>query len=263
MGERLDGTQITEALVRRVETGSNWVERRDAATALTMMVREGLLALRKTAEDRDPDVAHECRKAVDTVQNDLKGALQDIEQELGQALRAYRADLAGSQPGDPDAIAEGESPEAGGEKESPARVWSHQATRDDLERWVRQIADSRRGDLREAEGQWKLEFALEGERRQTVFIDPSRKDSAGQDVAVMYTLCGPAEPQVYAKALKTNMQLSHAAFGIVDQKDSTLLALISRRRIGELTRDSLEETLVYLAKKGDRAESQLHADDAH
>lgn len=267
MGERLDGTEITEALVRQVEGGANWVERRDAATSLTMMIREGLLALRKTAEDKDPDVAHECKKAVETISGDLKNALQDIELELGSALRAYRADLAGSRPeaaeGVAAAVAEGESPEAGGEKDRPARVWSHAATREDLERWVRQIADSRRGELGEKGGQWKLEFKTDGDRRQTIFIDPDRKDSAGHPVAVMYTLCGPAEPKVYGTALKTNMQLSHAAFGVIKQGEMPLLALICRRRIGELTRDSLEETLAYLAKKGDRAESQLQEEDAH
>lgn len=267
MGERLDGTEITEALVRQVEGGSNWVERRDAATSLTMMVRQGLLALRKTAEDKDPDVAHECRKAVETVGGDLRNALQDIELELGSALRAYRADLAGSRPeaaeGVAAALADGESTGAGARKARQGRDWSHAATRDDLERWVRQIAEGRKGELGEKAGQWKIEFRTDGDRKQTIFIDPDRKDSAGHPVAVMYTLCGPAEPKVYGTALKTNMQLSHAAFGVIKQGETPLLALISRRRIGELTRDSLEETLEYLAKKGDRAESQLQEEDAH
>jgi hypothetical protein len=268
MAERLDGTEITEALVRQIEGGANWVERRDAAAALTMMIREGLLALRKAAEDKDPDVSHECKKSVELVRSDLTGGLKDIELELAAALRAYRADLAGSKPmGIPPSTPDGDEGEMAGagvgEGRSGGTAKSGGTTRAELESWVRAIAERRGGSVRETEGQWVVEIGLEGDRKQTIFVDPDRKDSAGEAVAVMYTLCGPAEPKIYSVALKTNMQLSHAAFGLTKQGEKRLLALIGRRRIDELTQESLEEILEYLAKKGDRAESQLQADDEH
>ncbi len=261
MGERLDGTEITDALVKQIEGGSNWVERRDAAAALTMMIRRGLLALRKSAEDKDPDVSHECKKSVELVRSDLTGATRDIELELAAALRAYLADLAGSRPMEPEASTERASGEAS--SEVSGAVASVGATRSDLEQWLKAIAESRGGSVRETEGQWAVEVSLDGDRKQTIFVDPDRKDSSGEAVAVMYTLCGPADPKIYSMALKTNMQLSHAAFGVTKQGEKRLLALIGRRRLSELTRESLSEILEYLAKKGDRAESQLQTDDEH
>ncbi len=268
MSERLDGTEITEVLIGQLEAGANWVERRDAAATLTMMLREALLALRKGAEDKDPDVSHECKKSIEVVRSDLTGALKDIELELATALRAYQADMAGSKPMELDSGISGEvgggaGPASMGESGRIASGASRGATPENVVSWLKAIAEQRGGELRETEGQWAIEMKLSGDRKQVIFVDPLRKDSAGEAVAVMYTLCGPAEPKIFPMALKTNMQLSHAAFGVTKQGDQRLLALIGRRRIDELTRDSFEEILDYLAKKGDQAESQLQGEDEH
>lgn len=256
MGEHLDPTALTEALIGRLNGGANWVERRDAATALTLMARLAQLALRRAAGDADPDVAHECKKSVAAIEADLKESPAAVEAELEAALRAWRADrgasswstAAADMPA--AAVAGGAGPAAG-------------ATASELKQWLREIAARQGGELRETEGQWALDFRLGEMRRQTVFIDPGRRDSAGQPVAVMYTLCGPAEPRVFAASLQANAQLSHAAFATVGEGDHRRLVLISRRRMAELTRQNVAETLEYLAKKGDRAESQLQAEDEH
>lgn len=251
MVEPLDGTEITEVLIGQMTGGANWVERRDAATTLTLIVRRALLALREMAEDKDPDVAHECKKAVGSIASDLTASTANLETELAGAMRTYRADRGSSSAG------------LTSRREAGPAVSAPGATRLDLEGWLRAIAKEQGGAIREAEGQWAVEFRVSDERRQTIFIDPERKDSTGQPVAVMYTLCGPAEPKVFGASLQANAQLSHAAFATIGEGEKRRLVLISRRRMSELTRSGVAETLEYLANKGDRAESQLQRQDEH
>jgi hypothetical protein len=268
MVEPLDGTEITEALIGQMAGGANWVERRDAASTLTLIVRQSLLALRKMAEDKDPDVAHECKKSVATITSDLTASTLNLETELSGAMRTYRADRGSSSAGLTASRVAGagaaHAGEAGGRSGAASGSGSAPgASRFDLEAWLRAMAKEQGGELKERDGQWAVEFRLSGERRQTIFVDPDRKDSSGQPVAVMYTLCGPAEPKVFAASLNANAQLSHAAFAMIKQGETRRLVLISRRRMAELTRENVAETLAYLAKKGDRAESQLQAEDEH
>lgn len=254
MGDRVDGTGIAETLIRQMNEGRNWVERRDAATALAMMVREALLALRKTAADKDPDVAHECQKSIETIGNELKIDLSTVEMELSGSLRAYHMDRGG-----PGALREGSEEEREAEAEITRPTGAPSAV--DVVEFMKEIARKRSGRVGSAGNHWYVELDLEGGRRQKIFVDPNKKDGAGEPIVILYTLCGPAEPKVYSTALKSNSQLSHAAFGLLKQGEKDVLALISRRRLSVMTENALEDDLLYLASKGDRAEKQLQGGD--
>jgi hypothetical protein len=249
MAVRFEGTDAIQPLVRQLTEGRNWVERRDAATALTLLAREALLALRTVAGDKDPDVAHSGNKGVETIGADLTTDLAALELELSGALRAYRADRGAT------SLDEGLGAAA-----APAATG---ATQEDIATWLREIADRREGALEAKGTQFTLELKVGGERRQKIYVDTDKADSSGQPVVVTYTLCGAVEPKAYASALRSNTQLSHAAFGLIKREDRNLLVMVNRARLASLTREIFEDDLLYLARKGDRAEAQLQEQDSH
>lgn len=252
MAEQLSATDTTEAFIRQLAGGRNWVERRDGAAALAMMAREAVLALRKAAQDKDPDVAHECRKSVETIAGDLTATLPELEMEIAAALRAYHADRGARSPAAAPGGAAAAGAPGGGEPTAEA-----------IGAWLGEIVVKHGGQASQTEGKWLLELGVGRGRTQKLFVEADKTDSNGRGVIVVYTICGPAEAKVLRAALKSNMQLSHAAFGLMAQGEGHLLALQSRRRRAGLTREGLEEDLLYVARKGDQAEAQLQGADVH
>ncbi len=231
-----------ERLLQALKGGGSWVERRDAADALTLALREGILALRGAAGDPDPDVAHACEGALAAVREALK---LDLER-LSAAVQTHRRTQAA-----PAGTASAES--------APVSA----ATPAEIEGWIEALARTEGAELRREAGRLSLRLSLPGQRAQTVFIDLNQTDSAGEPLALLYTLCGPPEEWLLTRALELNARLSHAAFALLKRDERRMFILVSRRRRAGLTPEELAKDLRYLASVGDQAEAQLHGADRH
>lgn len=226
--------------IRQFEQGSTWIERRDAADALALAAREILLAVRGGAIDADPDVSHACKQALAHIQSDLTSDLAGLEAELAQKKRTFALEREAARP----------SADAG-------------PTASDIQKWLKQVAAANRGEIETSGGHATITLAMAGGRHQKVHVDLEQTDSGGQRLVFMYTLCGATPASSYGKALESNASLSHAAFAILKQGEKETLILVCRRPMADMTERALANSLLYLANKGDRVESQLRSDDQY
>lgn len=236
--EPTGGLDGVKSVLRQYEQGSNWVERRDAADALTLTAREIILALRRGAEDKDPDVSHASRKALETLKSDQEADPAQVETEIAATRRTLRIGRNIVQ-------------------ESATDV----PTPEDIKGWLLEFAESKKTQLKGERDKFTVTLQLRQGRTQKVYIDIDERDSSGEPIILLYTVCGPPRPEVYAKALQSNARLSHSAFALLKQGKQERLILVNRRRQRGLTSETLAKDLLYLAKKGDEAETQLHEKD--
>ena len=227
-----------DSVLHQYEHGSNWVERRDAADALTLTAREIISALRRGAEDKDPDVSHASRKALETLKSDQEADPAQVKTDIDAMRRTLRI-------------------EHGTGQESATDV----STPDDIRGWLLEFAESKKAQLEGERDKFTVTLQLQQGRTQKVYIDIDERDSSGEPLILLYTVCGPPRPEVYAKALQSNARLSHSAFALLKQGKQERLILVNRRRQRGLTSETLASDLLYLAKKGDQAETQLHEKD--
>lgn len=248
-----DSLNSVEATIGQFEAGGNFIERRDAAETLAVIAREIVFALRRGSADSDPDVSHTCRQSIQAVTSDLTDGLESIEIEIVAAKRMLdhlRASSGGA---------------SGDEAKGASTGESRPATHDEIRRWLIDLAQEQKAPLEEKENRCILDIALQQGRRQKVYIDLGQRDSGGEELIILYTLCGPAQEKIFRGALKANARLSHAAFALHRTKNEETLILLGRRRLAGLTADALKDDVMYLARKGDLAEAQLlkGEDDRH
>lgn len=241
-GELDELTPELQGYVRKLEGGANWVERRDAANSITFIARSALYALRTASGDSDPDVSHAAKAGVETLQGDFKAGLAVLETQLAGVRRTLRMDKS---TGGADSA-----------PHSPAAA-SLEPTSDEIHGWLVDYAEANKGVLQGKEGKFTLEILLLEGRTQKIFIDATRKDSQGNATILIYTICGPATKKLYSAALRSNASLSHAAFALLGKGEDQKLILASRHRLAGLGERVLTENILYVAKKGDKAESQL------
>jgi len=248
-----DSSELTpeiQAYIRTLEGGSNWVERRDAANVITFIARNALHALRTASEDSDPDVSHVAKASISTLQEDFTIPLETLKTQLAGVRRTLRTDKNSSSSGsksDPNGDASG----------TAMAGTSSEPTTEEINGWLVDYAAANKGQLQSKDGKFELELPLLEGRSQKVFVDSTRKDSRGSAVVLIYTVCGPATEKLYSSALRSNASLSHAAFALLGKGEDQKLILASRRRLLGLTEGALLDDILYVAKKGDKAESQL------
>lgn len=245
LGEIFDAV---ESGIAQFKEGENWVKRRDAADVLGLGARDILLALRRGSTDADPDVALVSKQIVEAIKHDLGADLSSIELELASQRRTlgiHQTDsVSSSAPSGGDRSTDGASPQT-------------------IRKWLTALAEREKGTVEGEGARLAIQIPLQAGRSQKVFIETGQKDSSGEDVIVLYTLCGAPEAKMYGSALESNARLSHAAFALLKRGEEQTLILVSRRRLAGLSQSAFETDLLYIARKGDQAEGQLQAGDKY
>lgn len=234
-----------EAALRQFETGSNWIERRDAIDVLGLCAREIGHALRAGAADSDPDVAHAASQLLLALKKDLTGSAEAAAIEIAAQRRAVQ----GALDSEPDEARESASGQGAGAAPSPAEI----------RRWLTELAEVHKAKV-VGEGELlTVKFPLQGGRSQKVYVDLDEQDSAGEPLVLLYTVCGEPRPEVYPRALLANARLSHAAFALLRRAENERLIMVCRRRLAGLRQPAFASNMLYIAKKGDEAQAQLEA----
>lgn len=232
----------------------NWIERGDAAKSLALIARESIHALRKASGDSDQDVSSAAKKALDALEKDSVGAAEQIDRVLADARRQHEKEIGWrGDTGSDEAPESATPPPAQADPPDSALV----------QKWLERFAKESGSRIQQSEDRIGMEISLAEGRTQKVFVDLNKTDSSKKPVILIYTVCGPANENVYKKALQSNAKLSHAAFALLDRKGETTLIMVSRRRLDGLNADTLADDVLYVARKGDDAEKQLHGEDKH
>lgn len=240
--------------IQMLGSDGNWIERGDAAKSLSLIAREATHALRKASTDSDQDVSSAAKKALELLEKDSVGNAEEVDRQLADSRRQHQKEIGwrGDTGSDEDS-GSAATPSSEAEPPDPAQV----------QKWLESFAEETGSKIQQSEDRIGLEISLAEGRRQKVFVDLDKKDSSKNPVILIYTVCGPANENVYKKALQSNAKLSHAAFALLDSKGKTTLIMVSRRRLDGLNAGSLADDVLYVARKGDDAEKQLHGEDKH
>jgi hypothetical protein len=238
-------------LVGRLKAGRYWTERRDACEELQKVTRQGIFRLRQAAEDADPDVSHWGRHACLEIEKDLTAPLEGA---------AHKADTELAEGGFEAGTAPLPTPDAeGGVADGEARMSSPEAVMG----WLEDYAAGKGISFTRKHFGGSLLFPLADQRKQTIYVDLSRKDKDEQPLALFYSLCGEVRPEALDWAMQANCNLSAGAFGVIQHKERSMLIMMMRWSLPELSINSLGPRLQYLAVTADWAEARFQAQDEH
>lgn len=206
------------------DTNSGWVGRRDAAEALGEIAKKSLAALNAHANEKDTDV----RSAV--------------ERALAQA----------------GAPAAATPPTASGpETDAPAA-----ATPPTMKALALAcVKKPKRAVRREGSG-FVVRSAMKDGRTQDVTIARHTRDD-GREMIRVSTLCGPADSESIAWALRTNSQFMFCAFHVDTRDGVDYLSLVSHFDPKHVTPAMVKDSVKEMAYYGDWVDQKLTGGDTH
>jgi hypothetical protein len=114
-----------------------------------------------------------------------------------------------------------------------------------------------------SDGQYLAEVSLSDRRTQKVWVDFSTQDADGDAIVQLSTACGPANPEHFDWALKTNMRLSYGAIGIADVEGSEMFAMVDAYPRATVDAQDIAKSLMALASHADSIEASLTQQDEH
>jgi hypothetical protein len=98
-------------------------------------------------------------------------------------------------------------------------------------------------------------------RRQFVYVSADRKSMDGRDMFQVFTICAPAERRLYRNVLLLNMNIPFGAIAIYKIKERNYFVMVDTYLVEEVSRKSLENSIMTLAQCGDRVEEILMGTD--
>ncbi|MCD6404888.1 MAG: hypothetical protein J7M19_03590 [Planctomycetes bacterium] len=104
---------------------------------------------------------------------------------------------------------------------------------------------------------------LAGGRHQDVEMMLSFKDTGGLPLVAFYTECGPANPEKFEWALKTNLKVPFGAFAIRETTGGDKFVMVDAYLRESATTHQLRRALEVLAKRADAMERELTGSDSN
>ena len=108
---------------------------------------------------------------------------------------------------------------------------------------------------------WLLTVSLKGGRSQKVNVAMSSSDSEGEQLIVIYTQCGPAEPKRYEWALKQNLRMPYGSIGVRESKGKPVFVMVDTHLARTAQADEVRKSVMELAKRADAMEKVLTGAD--
>lgn len=122
---------------------------------------------------------------------------------------------------------------------------------------VRGVAQSAGYSIQESGDQWQITVPIGGLRRQTVFVDFSRKDHDGHPLVTFRSTCGPASEQNAMALLRYNTQLVHGAFAVEKIAGADMIVVQANRLAENTDPVGISRVLTAVAWQADKAEEKL------
>ena len=116
-------------------------------------------------------------------------------------------------------------------------------------------------ELRGRGNTYEFRLSLDGGRQQKVIIKFGRLDAEGDELAVVYSECGPAKARHYEAVLRKNVKIPAGAFAIRDVKGVATLVLVDTLPLETLTAQQLAKSVANIAARADLVEKGLTGED--
>ena len=110
-------------------------------------------------------------------------------------------------------------------------------------------------------GTYRFKLSLPSGRRQMVAVYFGREDSAGDELVVIYSECGPAKPKYYEAVLRKNISIPAGAFAIRDVGGKPNFVMVDTMAAASVTPSVLAKKIENIATRADLVEKSLTKED--
>jgi len=131
----------------------------------------------------------------------------------------------------------------------------------DAAKCIAQTADYLGTPASRSGGSYVFRLPLPEGRTQRVAVFFDRRDARQQELVVLYSECGPANPKHYETLLRGNLTMPFGAFAIRDIDGQPNLVVVETMAAATVTPDSLASRIEQIAARADQLEKQLTQDD--
>lgn len=108
---------------------------------------------------------------------------------------------------------------------------------------------------------FRFKVSLDGGRSQKVAVFFGRHDSSGDDLVIIYSECGPANPKHYETVLRKNLMIPAGAFAIRNIQDTATLVVVDTMYASSATPSLLAKKIENIAALADSVEKSLTQQD--
>jgi len=130
-----------------------------------------------------------------------------------------------------------------------------------LESLLLKVVDGTRITHTESEEGYELIVPLPGNRKQKVYITANRRDSDGEVIYQVYTICAEAQLLMYEPALRMNMDLDYGALAIKEIGGNDYMVIVDTQLAGTAQAREIEKSIITIAEAGDELENILTGED--
>lgn len=106
-----------------------------------------------------------------------------------------------------------------------------------------------------------FKLSLPEGRVQKVSVFFGREGAAGEDLVVIYSVCGPADAKHYEAVLRKNMTIPAGAFAIRDIGGQPNLVMVDTMLAETVTPSSLARQIEHIGSRADMVEQSLTKED--
>ena len=255
---------MSEQAKERIAQLGNFRSRKGAMDALIALGDEAVPALVDALGGREENVRWAVRSVLaaiggEAVTSALLAALDDPRrrEQAGQALREITGqDLGTDRAAWDQFLTTGVPPAKGGVAreaapgEAMARPLTDKGLIDAAIEGTDVAAEPREGGV-------VLTVPLDEGRRQRVTVSFAGKDFEGDPLVVVYTECGPAEPENYEWALRQNLRMAFGAIAVRERGDERIFAMVDTHPRATVTPNDIRKSVLLLARKADQLEKAL------
>ena len=108
---------------------------------------------------------------------------------------------------------------------------------------------------------YRFKLSLPKGRMQQVAVFFGRKDAKGDELVVIYSECGPANPKFYETVLRKNMGIPAGAFAVRDIKGKPNFVMVDTMVAASVTPGALAKKIENIASWADMVEKDLTKED--
>ena len=126
---------------------------------------------------------------------------------------------------------------------------------------VRRTGEYLGADPKGSGNSYRFKLSLPGDRTQKVAVFFGREDSAGDEIVVIYSECGPAKSRHYEALLRKNVTIPAGAFAVRDVKGTPTVVMVDTMIASVLTPSVLAKKIENIASLADAVEKSLTKKD--
>ncbi len=124
------------------------------------------------------------------------------------------------------------------------------------------FADNSQVSWKRKDQKYILEVRQSGQRKQTVFIEPS-DHQMHERLLLIYSTCCDAQQEYYEEALRLNAEISHGGISIREVDGETKFVMVDTFPRSTVDAEDIRKSVIAVAQHADDVEKKLTGHDLH